>query len=96
MPDRTKFLLGLLPSKQCPQQNWSALPVVNTLTLVNPEILSLEITEATGLKLVSVTETAASAANPDTIASSWFITFLEDNKASLPVRLSLFGMITDA
>jgi hypothetical protein len=43
-----------------------------------------------------VTETAASAANTNTISSSWFINFPKTSKAILPVRLSLFGMITNA
>lgn len=37
---------------------------------VNPEILSLEITKAIGLNLVSITETTISTANPNTILSS--------------------------
>ncbi|KAJ5946737.1 hypothetical protein N7454_003576 [Penicillium verhagenii] len=63
---------------------------------VNPEILSSEITEMTGHNPVSITETAISAANTNTISSSWFINFPEGSKANLPVRLSLFGMITNA
>jgi hypothetical protein len=63
---------------------------------VNPEILSSVITEAIGLNPVSITETGTSAANPNSISSSWFINFPEDSKANLPVRLSLFGMITNA
>ncbi|KAJ6058360.1 uncharacterized protein N7446_007943 [Penicillium canescens] len=50
---------------------------------VNPEILSAEITETTGLNPVSIIETATSAANPNTIASSWFINFPEGSKANL-------------
>jgi hypothetical protein len=63
---------------------------------INPEILSSEITESTGLNPVSITETATSAANTNTISSSWFINFSEDSKANLPARLSLFGMIANA
>ena len=37
---------------------------------INPNILSLEITEAIGLNLVSITKTTISAANPNTILSS--------------------------
>jgi hypothetical protein len=43
-----------------------------------------------------VTETTTSASNTNTISSSWFINFPEESKAELPVRLSLFGMITNA
>lgn len=63
---------------------------------VNPEILSAEVTEATGLTPISVAETTSSAADPSTLSSSWFINFTENSKAKLPVKLPLFGMITNA
>jgi hypothetical protein len=54
-----------------------------SMVLVNPEILSTEIAEATGLTPISVTETSTSAANPITVLSSWFINFSEESKAKL-------------
>ena len=63
---------------------------------VNPEILSAEVTEATGLTPISVAETTSSAAEPNNISSSWFINFPENSRAKLPVRLPLFGKITNA
>ncbi|EED20816.1 hypothetical protein TSTA_040100 [Talaromyces stipitatus ATCC 10500] len=46
-----------------------------SLIPVNPTLLSLEISETTGLKPISISETATSAANPDTLSSSCY-TFL--------------------
>ncbi|KAI9039460.1 reverse transcriptase [Aspergillus affinis] len=51
---------------------------------VNPEILSAEVAEATGLTPASVTETAASISGTNTISSSWFINFSEESKVKLP------------
>lgn len=63
---------------------------------VDPAILSAEITEQTGHRPLSVSETAASAANTNSLSSSWFINFSEDSKISLPTRLRLFGTVTNA
>jgi hypothetical protein len=63
---------------------------------VNPEILLAEVAETTGFTPIAVTETTTSASNTNTISSSWFINFPEESEAKLPVRLSLFGMITNA
>lgn len=67
-----------------------------SLIPVNPTILSTEITESTGLKPISISETTASAANTSTLSSSWFINFPEGTKPTLPTQLRLFGMITNA
>jgi hypothetical protein len=66
------------------------------MILVNLEILSIKIVEATGLTPVSMIETSTSAANLITILSSWFINFSKNSKAKLPKQLSLFGIITNA
>ncbi|EED23135.1 conserved hypothetical protein [Talaromyces stipitatus ATCC 10500] len=44
-----------------------------SLIPVNPTLLSLEISETTGLKPISISETTISAANPDTLSLSWFL-----------------------
>lgn len=67
-----------------------------SLIPVNPTILSLEITESTGLKPISISETTASVTNTSTLSSSWFINFPEGIKPTLPTQLRLFGMITNA
>jgi hypothetical protein len=67
-----------------------------SLVPVNPEILLAEVAETTGFTPATVSETTASASNANTISSSWFVNFPEESKAKLPVRLSLFGMITNA
>ncbi|EED11826.1 hypothetical protein TSTA_110060 [Talaromyces stipitatus ATCC 10500] len=67
-----------------------------SLIPVNPTILSSEISEITGLKPISISETTASVANPNTLSSSWFVNFPEDMKTPLPTQLRLFGTITNA
>ncbi|EED16648.1 conserved hypothetical protein [Talaromyces stipitatus ATCC 10500] len=44
-----------------------------SLIPVNPTLLSSEISETTGLKPTSISETTSSAVNPDTPSSSWFL-----------------------
>ncbi|EED11848.1 conserved hypothetical protein [Talaromyces stipitatus ATCC 10500] len=44
-----------------------------SLIPVNPTLLSLEISETTGLKPISISETTTSAANPDTLSSSCYV-----------------------
>ncbi|EED13280.1 conserved hypothetical protein [Talaromyces stipitatus ATCC 10500] len=56
-----------------------------SLIPVNPTLLSLEISETTGLKPISISETTTSAANPDTLSLSWFVNFLEGAKLPLPI-----------
>ncbi|EED15778.1 hypothetical protein TSTA_009030 [Talaromyces stipitatus ATCC 10500] len=67
-----------------------------SLIPVNPTLLSSEISETTRLKPISISETATSAANPDTLSSSWFVNFPEGTKLPLPIQLRLFGTITNA
>ncbi|KAJ5335821.1 polymerase [Penicillium brevicompactum] len=63
---------------------------------VNPAMLSAEVAEQTGRRPVSVSETATSAADTNSLSSSWFVNFSEDTKISLPARLRLFGTVTNA
>ncbi|EED12712.1 hypothetical protein TSTA_052350 [Talaromyces stipitatus ATCC 10500] len=67
-----------------------------SLIPVNPTLLSSEISETTGLKPTSISETTSSAVNPDTPSSSWFMNFPEGMKTPLPIQLHLFGTITNA
>ena len=67
-----------------------------TMIPVNPAILATEITEQSGYRPISVSETTASAANANSLSSSWFVNFSEDTKASLPTRLRIFGTIANA
>jgi hypothetical protein len=53
------------------------------MIFINLEILSAEVAEATGLISIAVSETPASAANPNTILLSWFINFFKESKAML-------------
>ncbi|KAF7174222.1 hypothetical protein CNMCM6106_008359 [Aspergillus hiratsukae] len=59
-------------------------------------MLSAEVAEQTGHSPVSASETAASAANTNSLSSSWFVNFSEDSTISLPTRLRLFGTVTNA
>jgi hypothetical protein len=87
----TSYRVTNLPRKigQIINGQYSMIPV-------DPTILSAEITEKTGHRPISVSETTASAANANSLSSSWFINFSEDSKASLSTRLYLFGTITNA
>ncbi|EED19003.1 hypothetical protein TSTA_023380 [Talaromyces stipitatus ATCC 10500] len=49
-----------------------------SLIPVNPTLLSSEISETTRLKPISISETATSAANPDTLSLSWFLSNAHD------------------
>ncbi|EED20924.1 hypothetical protein TSTA_081570, partial [Talaromyces stipitatus ATCC 10500] len=62
-----------------------------SLIPVNPTLLSSEISETTGLKPTSISETTSSAVNPDTPSSSWFVNFPEGMKTPLPIQLRLFA-----
>ncbi|KAF7174532.1 hypothetical protein CNMCM6106_009043 [Aspergillus hiratsukae] len=68
----------------------------HSLVLMNPGTLATAIAESTGLNPVSVTETAASAADKYSPSSSWFINFPEGTLVALPRQLRLFGMVTNA
>jgi len=59
-------------------------------------MLSAEVAEQTGHSPVSASETAASAANTNSLSSSWFVNFSRDSTISLPPRLRLFGTVTNA
>lgn len=67
-----------------------------TIVPVDPAMLSAEVFEQTGHRPVSVSETAASAANTNSLSSSWFVNFSKDTKISLPARLRLFGTVSNA
>jgi hypothetical protein len=62
-----------------------------SLTQLDLETMSREITKAIGLCLVSISKTLSSISNIYNLLSSWFVNFAEGLKASLLSQLCLFG-----
>jgi hypothetical protein len=66
-----------------------------TLVPLDSKTLATEISEATGIQPVSVSETTSSRSNNYSASSSWFVNFAEGTEVTLPRQLRLFGTVTN-